>query len=102
MSRTSPPASWATTSNSGVNGGLWLQYGNYDVGRWNDAWFDAGGAGLTRVTSTASGKNVHVHTVGASGKVQGSTLVSGPGTFTAWKELPGGLRGTVDVTATSR
>ncbi|MEU9031625.1 hypothetical protein AB0D46_29715 [Streptomyces sp. NPDC048383] len=54
------------------------------------------------MTSTASGKNVHVHTVGASGKAQGSTLVSGPGTFTAWKELPGGLTGTVDVTATSR
>ncbi|MEU4352033.1 trypsin-like serine protease [Streptomyces sp. NPDC023838] len=86
----------------GVNGGLWLQYGNYDAGHWNASWTDAGGTGLSRVTSTASGKNVHVYTVGASGKVQGSILVSGPGTFTAWKELPGGLSGTTDVTATAR
>ncbi|MFJ7158844.1 trypsin-like serine protease [Streptomyces sp. NPDC101118] len=85
----------------GGNGGLWTQYGNYDAGRWNTAWTDAGGTGLTRVTSTPSGKNVHVYTVGASGRVQGSILVSGPGTWTAWKELPGGLAGTTDVTATT-
>ncbi|MEU8777155.1 trypsin-like serine protease [Streptomyces sp. NPDC048606] len=83
----------------GGAGGLWLQYGNYDAGRWNNTWTDAGGTGLSRVTSTASGKNVHVYTVGASGKVSGSILVSGPGTFTAWKELPGGLTGVADVTA---
>ncbi|MFF4583632.1 trypsin-like serine protease [Streptomyces sp. NPDC001373] len=86
----------------GANGGLWLQYGNYDAGHWNTSWTDAGGTGLSRVTSTASGKNVHVYTVGTSGKVQGSILVSGLGTFTAWKELPGGLSGTTDLTATTR
>ncbi|MFD9355787.1 trypsin-like serine protease [Streptomyces sp. NPDC060031] len=85
----------------GANSGLWIQYGNYNTGRWNDAWADAGGTGLSRVTSTASGKNVHVYTVGAAGKVQGSILESGPGTWTAWKELPGGLAGTADVTATT-
>ncbi|MFJ6795093.1 trypsin-like serine protease [Streptomyces sp. NPDC091268] len=85
----------------GVNGGLWLQYGNYDAGHWNQAWTDAGGAGLTRVTSTASGRNVHVYTVGDAGKVQGSILESGPGTWTAWKELPGGLTAAADLTATT-
>ncbi|MFD4790327.1 trypsin-like serine protease [Streptomyces sp. NPDC058459] len=86
----------------GGNGGLWTQYGNYNAGHWNAAWTDAGGAGLTRVTSTPSGKNVHVYTVGASGNVDGSTLVSGTGTWTPWKELPGSLTGTADITATTK
>ncbi|MEV6950328.1 trypsin-like serine protease [Streptomyces sp. NPDC051183] len=86
----------------GANSGLWLQYGNYDAGHWNQAWTDGGGTGLTRITSTPSGKNVHVYTVGANGKVQGSILMSGPGTWTAWKEVPGNLAGTTDVTATTR
>ncbi|MFI8103989.1 trypsin-like serine protease [Streptomyces sp. NPDC086023] len=86
----------------GANGGLWTQYGNYDAGRWNTAWTDAGGTGLTRVTSTPSGKNVHVYTVGAAGKVHGSVLDSGLGTWTSWKAVPGGLAGTTDITVTTK
>ncbi|MFD9334449.1 trypsin-like serine protease [Streptomyces sp. NPDC060028] len=85
----------------GINSGLWTQYGNYDTGRWNTAWTDAGGTDLSRLTSTASGKNVHVYTVGVSGKVQGAVLDSGIQTWTAWREVPGSLAGAVDVTATA-
>ncbi|MFE0336420.1 trypsin-like serine protease [Streptomyces sp. NPDC058955] len=85
----------------GANSGLWIQYGNYAAGHWNPTWTDAGGTGLTRVTSTPSGRNVHVYTTDTTGTVRSSILVSGPGTWTPWKELPGTLPDTADVTATT-
>ncbi|MDV5145403.1 hypothetical protein R1T08_14560 [Streptomyces sp. SBC-4] len=65
----------------------------------NPTW--NGGTGLTRVTSTPSGRNVHVYTTDTTGRVRSSVLVSGPGTWTPWKELPGTLTDTADVTATA-
>ncbi|KOU41460.1 hypothetical protein ADK55_28645 [Streptomyces sp. WM4235] len=76
-----------------------MQYGNYDADHWNDTWTRAGGNDLTRLSSSPTGKSVNVYAVGACGKILNATLESGPGAWSTWKELPGGLGGAADVSA---
>ncbi|MEU3315740.1 hypothetical protein ABZ743_24110 [Streptomyces sp. NPDC006662] len=45
----------------GANGALRLQYGNYDAGHWNTSWTDAGGTGLSRVTSHRGARHAARH-----------------------------------------
>ncbi|MEW2373729.1 hypothetical protein AB0940_30830 [Streptomyces sp. NPDC006656] len=45
----------------GANGALRLQYGNYDAGHWSTSWTDAGGTGLSRVTSHRGARHAARH-----------------------------------------
>ncbi|MFE5536588.1 trypsin-like serine protease [Streptomyces sp. NPDC056492] len=83
----------------GGDGALWTQFGNYDAGRWNDAWTRVGGSGLTNVTSAPSGNAVELYATDAAGKVNNARLDTGTGTWSAFQELRGGISGATDVSA---
>ncbi|APU39116.1 trypsin-like serine protease [Streptomyces sp. TN58] len=83
----------------GSDGAIWTQFGNYDAGRWNDQWAKAGGSGLTRIGSIASGGTVELYAVGAQGKISNASMNTTSGSWSTFKELPGGLAGASDVSA---
>ncbi|MFI1645702.1 trypsin-like serine protease [Streptomyces avidinii] len=83
----------------GADGALWTQFGNYDAGRWNDAWSRVGGAGLTNITSAPSGNAVELYATDAAGRINNARLDTGTGTWSAFHELKGGISGTTDVSA---
>lgn len=83
----------------GGDGAAWTQFGNYDAGRWNDAWSRVGGTGLTNVTSAPSGNAVELYATDAGGRVENARLDTGTGVWSAFQELRGGISGTTDVSA---
>ncbi|MFD7625522.1 trypsin-like serine protease [Streptomyces sp. NPDC059851] len=83
----------------GGDGALWTQSGNYDTGRWNDAWSRVGGTGLTNITSAPSGNAVELYATDAAGKVNNARLDTATGTWSAFQELRGGISATTDVSA---
>ncbi|MEU6311535.1 trypsin-like serine protease [Streptomyces sp. NPDC047014] len=84
---------------AGGDGALWTQFGNYDVGRWNDTWSRVGGTGLTNITSAPSGNAVELYAVDTAGRVTNTRLDTETGTWTAFRELRGGISGATDVAA---
>ncbi|WP_406086977.1 trypsin-like serine protease [Streptomyces virginiae] len=85
----------------GSDGAIWTQLGNYDAGRWNDAWAKVGGAGLTRISSVASGSTVELYAVGPDGKINNASMNTATGGWSAFKELRGGLAGASDISASA-
>ncbi|MEV7579196.1 trypsin-like serine protease [Streptomyces erythrochromogenes] len=83
----------------GGDGALWTQFGNYDAGRWNDAWSRVGGTGLTNITSAPSGNAVELYATDAAGRVDNARLDTGTGTWSAFREVRGGISGVGDVSA---
>ncbi|GGS92098.1 MULTISPECIES: trypsin-like serine protease [Streptomyces] len=82
----------------GSDGGIWTQVGNYDAGRWNDAWTKVGGTGLTRISSIPSGNRVELYAVG-DGRVSKASMNTTTGSWSAFTELQGGLSGASDIGA---
>ncbi|MER5733523.1 trypsin-like serine protease [Streptomyces sp. NPDC002138] len=85
----------------GADGALYGQAGDYLAGAFKPSWTRIGGAGLTRLSSTAAAGNVHVHAIGADGTVRSTTLDTTLGTWTAWRQVPGTLTAPTDLTATA-
>ncbi|MEU3772290.1 trypsin-like serine protease [Streptomyces sp. NPDC032472] len=83
----------------GSDGGVWTQFGNYDAGRWNDAWTKVGGTGLTRISSIPSGNTIELYAVGANGKISNASMNAATGSWSAFSEVQGGLSGASDVAA---
>ncbi|MER7466820.1 trypsin-like serine protease [Streptomyces sp. NPDC097981] len=83
----------------GSDGGIWTQFGDYDAGRWNDAWTKVGGSGLTRISSIPSGNSVELYAVGTNGKISNASMNTATGSWTAFNEVQGGLSGASDVAA---
>ncbi|WP_328966408.1 trypsin-like serine protease [Streptomyces sp. NBC_00239] len=81
----------------GSDGAIWTQFGNYDAGRWNDSWAKAGGTGLTRITSVSTPTGIELYALGAGGKASNATMDPATGSWTAFKEVTGGLAGAADV-----
>ncbi|MFD5149162.1 trypsin-like serine protease, partial [Streptomyces sp. NPDC058401] len=83
----------------GGDDALWTQFGNYDAGRWNDAWTRVGGSGLKNVSSAPAGSTIELYSTDPAGKVSNARFDSVTGTWSAFREIKGGISGATDVGA---